>query len=209
MSQAVAGQSRSRQTSEIRKHSEVVSDECSVRFAVLMDRDGVVNYERDDYVKRKSEFKFIEGALEALAELSRLGIPTALITNQSAIGRGKMSEKDLAAIHSYMTKEVKRHGGNIKAVFYCPHAPRDKCLCRKPGTLLFERAERELGISLRDSYYVGDKPSDRAAGRAAGCRPVVLKSNTPYALLAFVRSLTPRNPPKAVTCKRATLRRHS
>ncbi|MDG6908089.1 MAG: HAD family hydrolase, partial [Nitrososphaerota archaeon] len=136
-----------------------------------------------DYVKSISEFKFIEGSLEALRRLSKFGYPIIVITNQSVVGRGIISEADLIKIHSYMSSRVREEGSEIQAIFYCPHRPDQNCECRKPKTLLFKQAEEKFQISLKDSWFIGDKPSDEEAGRAAGCKTVIVDSNKPNALL--------------------------
>lgn len=160
-----------------------------LKHAILLDRDGVINYEREDYVKDTSEFRFIEGVFRALSELKRSRLPVVIITNQSGIGRGVLTEANLLKIHSYMVSEVKRHDGDIQGIFYCPHRPEDKCACRKPGTLLFEQARDALGFSLAESWFIGDKQSDDEAGKACHCKTVIVRPNTPNALHQAVRTI--------------------
>ena len=98
--------------------------------AIFLDRDGVINYERTDYVKNLSEFQFIDGALEALKILTNTGFPIVVVTNQSVVGRGLLSMSGLDRIHAYMINETSRSGGKIQAIYFCPHAPVDRCNCR-------------------------------------------------------------------------------
>ncbi len=145
-----------------------------MRRAILLDRDGVINRERPDYVKSWSEFEFLPHALPALATLNRAGATVVVVTNQSAVGRRLISEEQLAQIHDRMCAEVCAAGGNIDGVYACVHAPDDGCRCRKPGTALFDRVAVELGIDLRESVMVGDAVTDIRAAQAAGCRPVLV-----------------------------------
>ena len=145
-----------------------------MRRAVLLDRDGVINRERSDYVKSWSEFEFLPQALLALATLNRAGATVVVITNQSAVGRGLISEQDLARIHERMCVEVSAAGGRIETVYACVHAPDDGCRCRKPATGLFDRVAVELGVDLGGSVMVGDSVTDVQAARAAGCQVVLV-----------------------------------
>ena len=153
------------------------------RQAIFLDRDGVINYERNDYVKSFSEFRFIEGALEGIGILSQLGPEILIITNQSVVGRSLISEAELIKIHEKMTREIEGNGGRIDGIFYCPHRPEEGCLCRKPNIGLFTKATTELRLSLKDSLFIGDKQTDAEAGRNAGCRTLIIKSNTQGSLL--------------------------
>jgi len=137
--------------------------------AVFLDRDGVINENRDNYVKSLTEFHFLPGALEALALLATTPLAVVVVTNQSAVGRGRMSEATLTAIHDWMLARVRDAGGRIDAVYTCPHRPEDACSCRKPQPHLLYQAAWELGIDLQRSVFVGDSVSDARAARAAGC----------------------------------------
>jgi len=124
------------------------------------------------YVTSWAEFAFAPGALEGLAQLATLGVPLVVVTNQRGIARGHLSESDLADMHRRMSSEVARAGGRLDAVFHCPHE--GGCLCRKPGTLLFERAAEQLGIELRRAAVVGDRASDMQAARSLGALGVLV-----------------------------------
>lgn len=145
-----------------------------MRPAVFLDRDGVINENRDDYVKDWTEVRFIPGALAALACLSTLPFSIVLITNQSAIGRGILTLEQVEAIHRRLVTEIQAHGGRMDGVYYCPHHPDVGCDCRKPQPGLLYRAAQELELDLARSYLIGDAVSDVEAALAAGCRPILV-----------------------------------
>lgn len=158
--------------------------------AFFLDRDGVINHEKKDYVKHISEFKFIQGAIEGIRLLSTLGLPIVIITNQSAVGRGLLSLGELDRIHKHMTTKIQEGGGKLAAIYFCPHLPEDHCVCRKPNVGLFKQAEKDLTISLQESWFIGDKLSDDQAGKAAGCKTVLIESNIANALLKAANELS-------------------
>jgi D-glycero-D-manno-heptose 1,7-bisphosphate phosphatase len=143
--------------------------------AIFLDRDGVINRRRVDHVKSWDEFEFLPEALEGLREINRVGAPVVVVTNQSAVGRGLLSEADLGAIHERMLSEVAAAGGRIDAIYACLHTPFDGCDCRKPAPGLIMRATADLGLRIECSVMVGDSVSDIQAARAAGCTPVLLR----------------------------------
>jgi D-glycero-D-manno-heptose 1,7-bisphosphate phosphatase len=142
--------------------------------ALLLDRDGVINRRRSGHVKSWAEFDFLPGVLPALRELERRRVRVVVITNQSVVGRGLITAAALDAIHLRMVDEVASAGGRIEAVLACLHHPEDGCACRKPGTGLFERASRDLGVSIPDSVMIGDSLTDVEAALAAGCKRAIL-----------------------------------
>jgi len=142
--------------------------------AVFLDRDGVINRRRPDHVKSWAEFEFLPEALEGLREINRMGAPVVVVTNQSAVGRGLLSEADLAAIHERMRSAITAAGGRIDAIYACLHTPAHGCECRKPAPGLLQRATAELGLRIEGSVMVGDSASDLEAARAAGCTAVLL-----------------------------------
>lgn len=154
----------------------------AVRSAVIVDRDGVLNIRRHDHVRRWEDFEFLPGALEALAELKARHVPVIVTTNQAVIGRDGISAAVVDDIHRRMCRAVESAGGLIEAVLVCPHAPSDSCACRKPRPGLLYQAATERGIDLGRSVLIGDSPSDVAAARAAGCRPILLVSDSGRAL---------------------------
>jgi len=141
----------------------------SKRF-VFLDRDGVININRDDYVKSWDEFVFIQGSKEAIKLLNDNNFWIILVTNQSPIGRGIFSHETLEKIHDKMLQELYQAGAHIDAIYYCPHSPDDKCECRKPKPGLLTRAAEELDIDLKSSILVGDSDGDLEAGNAVGCK---------------------------------------
>lgn len=138
--------------------------------AVFLDRDGLINQERSDYVKTWEEFRFLPGVLDALCALRRAGLAVFVVTNQSAIGRGLTTATTVESIHRRMTAMIRECCGDVKAIYVCPHAPSEGCDCRKPRPGLLLRAAREHDLDLASCYLLGDKLSDIEAGEAVGCR---------------------------------------
>ena len=147
-----------------------------LRSAIFLDRDGVINEDQEDYVKSWEEFRFIKGVRKALKEIHQAGLPVVVITNQSIIGRGMVTEAGLSVIHDRMCKGVKKAGGEILKIYYCPHHPDAHCSCRKPRIGLLKRAARELDLDLKNSVFVGDTLKDMRAGKRAGCRTVLVQT---------------------------------
>ena len=143
---------------------------------IILDRDGTINEDRDDYVKSAEEWVPIHGALEAIARLNHAGWHTVIATNQSGIGRGTFDMAALNAMHLKMNQLLARQGGRIDAVFFCPHIPEDECDCRKPMPGLFTQIGERFGVSLAEVPVVGDTLRDLQAGAAAGCQPHFLRT---------------------------------
>ncbi len=150
----------------------------------MLDRDGVINLDSDDYIKNPDEWRPIPGSLEAIAELSRAGYRVVVITNQSGVTRGLLNLDTLAEIHSKMHFCVNRCGGTIEAVYFCPHAPDDRCDCRKPLPGLLKRFASDYRISLENVPFIGDSYRDIRAGVAAGARPLLVKTGNGRITLA-------------------------
>ena len=144
--------------------------------AVFLDRDGVINRNRDDYVKTWDEFEFLPEAVHAIRILSSLDYPIIVISNQSPIGRGILSQSTLDDINEKMIDQIMRSGGRIDSAFYCPHRPDEYCACRKPQPGLLIRAAEKFSLDLGSSYLVGDKDSDIYAALAVGCYPILVKT---------------------------------
>lgn len=144
--------------------------------AIFIDRDGVINRNRPDYVKSWAEFEFLPGAIEALRRLCEPGWPIIIVSNQSAVGRGIVAQQTVDEIHARMVAAIRRAGGRVDDVLYCPHAPQDRCDCRKPQPGLLYRAAERHNIDLSRSYMIGDAACDVEAACAAGCAPVVVRS---------------------------------
>jgi D-glycero-D-manno-heptose 1,7-bisphosphate phosphatase len=142
------------------------------RPAVFLDRDGTL-IEDVGYPRDPEAVRLLEGAPEALAALRRAGFALVVVSNQSGIGRGLVSQEEADAVHARFVAELRARGVELDDVRYCPHAPEDACACRKPAAGLLLDSARELGLDLDRSFMVGDKPTDVEAGRTAGCRTVL------------------------------------
>ena len=142
------------------------------RPTVILDRDGVLNEKpaRAAYVRSWNDFRWLPGAKEALRLLREDGFRVIVISNQAGIGRGAMTELDLAEINHHMLAEAEEAGGKIDAVYYCPHDWDAGCECRKPKPGLFFKAQKDLQLNLSRSLYIGDDERDEQAAEAAGCQ---------------------------------------
>lgn len=143
---------------------------------VLLDRDGVINYDSTHHIRRPEQWIALPGSLAAIARLTEAGFTVAICTNQSGIARGLLSTQELEDVHRKMCKAVRAAGGEIHALFVCPHAPDEDCHCRKPRPGLLEQAARRFGTSLAGVAFIGDSLRDMAAARAAGARPVLVRT---------------------------------
>ena len=150
--------------------------------AVFLDRDGTVNVEKE-YLHRPEEFAFIPGAPEAISLLKNAGFLVIVVTNQSGIGRGYYDEAAVHRLHRYMDEQLARHGAAVDGYYLCPHHPlhaidgyRRECGCRKPLPGMLLEAAADFSIDLNASYIIGDKMADVAAGLAAGCRPLLVRT---------------------------------
>jgi D-glycero-D-manno-heptose 1,7-bisphosphate phosphatase len=141
---------------------------------LLLDRDGVINHDSDDYIRSIEDWHPIEGSIDAIAALSKAGYRIAIATNQSGLGRGYFTLDALEEIHAQLCQLVEQQGGSIAGIFYCPHLPDAGCRCRKPATGLLETIESELGESVADAWFVGDSLKDLQAARAMNCRPALV-----------------------------------
>jgi D-glycero-D-manno-heptose 1,7-bisphosphate phosphatase len=146
----------------------------SKSLVVFLDRDGIINRMRADYVKRWEELEILPGALETLARLSAGGCDVIVLTNQSAIGRGLVSRQTVDDMHRRLAELIETRGGHVRAFLVCPHKPSDGCDCRKPAPGLLHRARDELDVELATAVLVGDQLSDVEAARAAGCRAILV-----------------------------------
>ena len=138
---------------------------------VILDRDGTINSDSDDYVKTPEEWQPLFGALEAIARLNQAGWHVVIASNQSGLGRGLFDVASLNAIHAKMHKMLAAVGGRVDAVFYCPHSPEEQCNCRKPLPGLFEQIGSRFGVQLLGVPTAGDSVRDLQAGSKAGCEP--------------------------------------
>ena len=143
---------------------------------IVLDRDGVINQDSDDYIKSAEEFVPIAGSIEAIAKLSAAGFRVFIATNQSGLARKYFGEDILSEIHHLLCSMVEQLGGTIDGIFYCPHHPDDNCNCRKPRTGLLEQIESEFACELAGSYFVGDSLKDIQAAQAFGCNPILVRT---------------------------------
>lgn len=146
--------------------------------AVFLDRDGVINRERGIHTWRVADFEILPGVIEAVAAIRRAGLLSIVVTNQSGIALGMYGHADVAEVHAYLHRQLASHGAQLDAVYYCPHHPdKGRCLCRKPGSLLFERAIARFGIDPARSLMIGDRPRDIEAAAAVGVRGILVDPN--------------------------------
>ena len=147
---------------------------------VILDRDGVINQDSDDYVKSAAEWLPLPGSIAAIARLSQVGLRVAVATNQSGLARGMFDEAALAAMHDKMRDLVEQAGGQINGVFYCPHGPEAGCKCRKPATGMLQQIQQELaaplGKTLAGCWFIGDSLRDLQAAHCFGCQPVLVRT---------------------------------
>ena len=148
--------------------------EKTMEYIVFLDRDGVINVDSPEYIKNESEFEFIPKSREAIALLTQNGFSVIVITNQSLIGRKMVTQKILDAIFKKMKEGIKKAGGDIKDIFFCPHTPQDNCSCRKPNPGLIIEAQKKYQIDLNQSFMVGDSAKDIECARNAGCSKALL-----------------------------------
>ena len=146
---------------------------------VILDRDGVINEDSDDYIKSFEEWRPYPAAIEAIARLNRAGWQVAIATNQSGIARGYYDLATLEAIHAELERHVHHAGGTIAHIGYCPHGPDDHCECRKPLSGLLVQIGEALGLEsqgLKGCWMVGDSLRDLQAGERLGCRSALVRT---------------------------------
>jgi D-glycero-D-manno-heptose 1,7-bisphosphate phosphatase len=141
---------------------------------IILDRDGVVNFDSDQFIKSPEEWKPIPGSLEAIARLNQAGYRVVLATNQSGIGRGLFDMATLNAIHDKMHKALAQVGGRIDALFFCPHTADSKCDCRKPKPGMFEEISKRFNMELNGVPAIGDSLRDLQAAATFGAQPILV-----------------------------------
>ncbi|OGV28193.1 MAG: D-glycero-beta-D-manno-heptose-1,7-bisphosphate 7-phosphatase [Legionellales bacterium RIFCSPHIGHO2_12_FULL_37_14] len=147
-----------------------------MKKAIILDRDGVINYDSYNYIKSPEEFNFIPHSIDAIVKLSIQGYTIGVATNQSGIARGFYDEEMLGKIHQKLIDKVRQKGGEIAAIVFCPHHPNEKCLCRKPNPGLLHKLATQLNIKLKGVPFIGDRFSDIQAANAVGARAILIKS---------------------------------
>lgn len=143
---------------------------------IILDRDGVINHDSDEYIKSPQEWVPVQGSMEAIAQLTHAGYQIAVASNQSGIARRLFTMDTLVQIHNKMHRLVEEVGGHIDAVFFCPHAPRDDCDCRKPKPGLLIDIARRFKVSLEGLPIVGDSLRDLQAAAAVNARPYLVST---------------------------------
>jgi D-glycero-D-manno-heptose 1,7-bisphosphate phosphatase len=140
----------------------------------ILDRDGVINYDSEHYIKSPAEWRPIPGSIEAIARLNQHGYRVAVATNQSGIGRGLFDMATLNAINDKMMELVFRQGGRIDALFFCPHTAVEGCNCRKPRTGMLEEIAVRFHAELKGVPVIGDSLKDMQAADSVGAQPVLV-----------------------------------
>jgi D-glycero-D-manno-heptose 1,7-bisphosphate phosphatase len=148
--------------------------------AIFLDRDGIINEEIGDYVKRFEDFKLLPHLAETLKNYQSQGFLIIVITNQGGLAKGLYNITELNKMHQYFLTEMEKEGVTIAEIYFCPHHPdfNGNCLCRKPGSLLVEKAMARFNIDPKASYFIGDRPRDAEAGEKVGVKGILVASNT-------------------------------
>ena len=141
---------------------------------IVLDRDGVINFDSDQFIKSPEEWKPIPGSLEAIARLNEAGWRVVVASNQSGVGRGLFDMDTLNAINEKMTKALAQVGGRLDAIFFCPHPADSTCECRKPKPGMFIQISERFNVDLSGMPVVGDSLRDLQAGVAVGCKPYLV-----------------------------------
>jgi D-glycero-D-manno-heptose 1,7-bisphosphate phosphatase len=156
--------------------------------AIFLDRDGVINREREDFTYRLEDFEILKDVPEALKILQKKGYLLIVITNQSGIGKGLYKKEDVERIHHYMESELGKEGIHFDAIYYCYHHPESgNCICRKPDSLFVEKGLARFNLNPELCWFIGDKERDVLAGKKAGVEGILIESNT--SILGISRKL--------------------
>ena len=148
-----------------------------MKKAIFLDRDGVINLEKKDYVKSIKEFQMIDNVPKAIATLKEKGFLIIVITNQSAINRKLLKIEVLNEIHNHLQKILRNNNTSIDYFYFCPHKPDEKCNCRKPNPGMLLKAAQEHDIDMNQSFMIGDSLTDIQAAKKAGCEGILLNQN--------------------------------
>ena len=144
---------------------------------VFVDRDGVINQERSDYVKSISELEIYPNVAKNIKLLKDAGFLVIVITNQSAVNKGIITHEIVSQIHDSIQDHLKKYGTFLDGFYYCPHTPNENCNCRKPKPGLLQQAILELNIDLNSSWMIGDSDSDIEAADSVGCKAIKINDN--------------------------------
>lgn len=143
---------------------------------IVLDRDGVINFDSPDYIKSPGEWRPLPGSLEAIRLLHEAGYVVTVATNQSGLARGLFDDYALARIHQLLSQSAEESGGFVNGIFYCPHHPDDACQCRKPATGLLQQIESEFHLPLAGQILVGDSIRDLQAAISHGMQPLLVRT---------------------------------
>ncbi len=143
---------------------------------VILDRDGVINYDSDQYIKSVEEWQPIPGSLEAIARLNNAGINVAVATNQSVVARGLCNLDDINAIHQALRSRLSAVGGRVEVIAFCHHGPTNGCDCRKPLPGLLREIRRRTGLPLEGTPMIGDSGRDLEVAQRVGARPILVRT---------------------------------
>lgn len=144
---------------------------------VILDRDGVINYDSQDYIKSVDEFHLIPGSIEAISKLTKAGYHIGIATNQSGIARGLYDHQTLESIHHYLKQQVQSAGGRIDIIKYCSHMPESGCPNRKPAPGMLKAIANHFDVELTGVPYVGDRITDIMAAKSVGASPYLIQSS--------------------------------
>ena len=162
------------------------------RKLIILDRDGVINYDSDNYIKSPEEWIPLEGSLEAIAQLNTMGFLVAIATNQSGIARGFYSKEVLDAMHTKMRHLLKKVGGEIDYITYCPHGPGEGCACRKPKPGMLLEIAKHFSIAPKEVIFVGDSGGDIQAAESANMEFVLVKTGKGERTIEAESSVNPK-----------------
>ena len=157
---------------------------------IILDRDGVINYDSDNYIRSVEEFIPLPGSLEAIARLNRAGYKIAIATNQSGIARGYYDLDTLKAMHQKLSTELAKIGGQIDYITYCPHGPDDHCNCRKPLAGMLQEIARHFNVQLAGVPVIGDSLRDLQSAQSVGASPILVRTGKGERTIAKGEAIT-------------------
>lgn len=143
---------------------------------IVLDRDGIINYDSENYIKSPEEFVFLPNSAQAIAKLTAAGFKIGIATNQSGVGRGYYSHEILKSIHTKMLDGINNAGGKIDYIEYCPHLPKEQCKCRKPEPGMLISLAKRFMVAPEDMVFIGDKITDVQAAEKIGAQPLLIYS---------------------------------
>lgn len=151
---------------------------------IILDRDGVINFDSDLYIKSPDEWRPIPGSLEAIATLNRAGFRVVVATNQSGVARGLYDLETLDEIHEKMMRELAAFGGYVEEIFFCPHHPDEGCDCRKPKPGMLQQIQAKYNFNFASTFFIGDSWVDVTAAKTVGCKPLLVETGNGLRALA-------------------------